>query len=1449
MAEYAALVAQVDATSAAAAKIALLEYAEAAGAAETATAALQRVSGKGATSGTFAAAARELQQYQTAQQGASQATKAAEAALKSQRDQARLNVQAAVELARATRELERQEAQAARTAEMHAKRIADIERAMSPAAAITVTLAQRVKTLDAAFAAGAVTEAKYASLKQQVTDAAGNAQAQLARYATANDGATRSMRGATLAGLDLSRQFADIGVTAAMGMSPLLILVQQGPQVADRLALMRMEGVTLGAALKSMAASAAGLLVTIGPIAAAVGAVVGVFVLMSQEAKRAQEALDAAGESLKRVQDDARDLTRMATSLATATTDTASAADRAADAYERQALQAAFLAGKLRELNAVQLIGEIDASEKRLKKLADVNGDRGLLATFRTSPNEGYTNARNALLKELGFTYMGDATGQSRAPDDVITQARRNPMAFSPDVRKALNAFNRAEVKRTAQDSAYEAERQYLARLYAEANPANAQQPTLLEEVEITAPRRRGGGARARFDQSDQAIEQATRAELQARMALTANIAEVARLKLQEVDAELAIQKERTARSLHEKSITGAAAATVNALNEQAAASKRTAVERERVAALSQQELAFRGSINADLDRAGQAQAALARDASEANRIAAASLARRQALETAALAEDQRAAVERGQITGWKALERALAQKIAQEAERTLAAEEARRRLVVETADAQRSELEVRGAALEAQQMLMRSDYARSAVGQELLQIEQSIARLEAQRAIDLTRQGSRDRSIAEQRYSALLRVQEAERELAERDVRLANAITEAANAVYGFKSAIRRHDWARVFDSFVGGLETILTSFRLNGLGGGLMAAGSAAGALIGGRTGNAIGTGLGIAGLGMAAGSWLGGGALAAGVANGIVGLGGSAALAGGIGSALMGPIAAALGPIGLAAGALYAAAKIFNIGGKPSNQGAGYDLVTGAISGKSRDSETESAARTAGDAIKGIQDAIKAAGIGLTDSITGLVIGTRDQTQIYTASGKTLRSAVGDSGAAVDTAMRALLESADYVSEAQEKLVKSALAAGKGFDAVQEILAKYETAQGISAGIADEILRLKDPEAYDVKAVRDDIEAQRKAYAQLTADGYLTADQLAKINEQLATLEGLKLDEVFARYAETAAAIPTPAVNDNTPETLSAVAQSAEQMLRDAYENFAQAKRAEIDALRQSAEGLKAFRRELDFGSIAGRDPVSQYEAVKREFDRLSALDAANPERLANLQGVSQAFIEASRAVSPTQLAFDRDLQAVRRATEASEKAATTQADIAQAALDAQTAAVDQLITLNATAVTIAQGIAALAIARANAAAGGANDNIDVTRYLALNPDLVQNWQEGGILRQAGATLEEAALAHWMLQGKGEGRKFATGGSFDVQGPRSGDQVPVNLWANGDETINVSRSDNMERVAKALERQNALLEEQIRLLGKGNVNTRQSADVLSRVSPDGDALKVAS
>jgi hypothetical protein len=539
-----------------------------------------------------------------------------------------------------------------------------------------------------------------------------------------------------------------------------------------------------------------------------------------------------------------------------------------------------------------------------------------------------------------------------------------------------------------------------------------------------------------------------------------------------------------------------------------------------------------------------------------------------------------------------------------------------------------------------------------------------------------------------------------------------------------------------------------------------GIASLGALAANAIGGKTGRAIGGGLGIASTGLALGTALGaGGALA--------GVGGALGIAG---------LAPILGPIGLAAGALYAAAKIFNIGGKPTNAGAGYDLRTGAISGNKRTSETEEAARSAGEAIQGIQDALKAAGIGLTDAVTGLVIGTRDQTQIYLQSGQTLRSAVGDSGAAVDTAMRALLTSATYVSDAQKALVESALAAGKGFDAIAEILAKYEAAQGIAKSLDDEILRLTDAKAYDLKAVRDAIEEQRKAAQQLAKDGYLTADQLAVITTKLATLEGLQLDEVLKRYGQ--------AVNDAAQATQASIdaatgaTESARSALVEAYNREADALRETIDRFTELADSMKDFKAELTSGSLAGLNPFAQYRASSQGFARAREALAANPGDAAAygaLQTASRQFLEASKAIAPNSAMYDRDLAAVRAATEQAETYARAQVGTAEAQLAQLTATVGQLVQLNAGVVTVAQAIAnlqnALIVERQLGVTPAANDGFDVTRYLANNPDLAQNWMEGGILRQAGATLQEAATAHYRLQGIDEIasgiRKYAEGG----------------------------------------------------------------------------------
>ena len=73
--------------------------------------------------------------------------------------------------------------------------------------------------------------------------------------------------------LNLTRQFSDLGVTAAMGMNPLMILIQQGPQIADIFQQASMRGVGFKDALKSIGSSVGPVLAIGGPLLAIAGGV------------------------------------------------------------------------------------------------------------------------------------------------------------------------------------------------------------------------------------------------------------------------------------------------------------------------------------------------------------------------------------------------------------------------------------------------------------------------------------------------------------------------------------------------------------------------------------------------------------------------------------------------------------------------------------------------------------------------------------------------------------------------------------------------------------------------------------------------------------------------------------------------------------------------------------------------------------------------------------------------------------------------------------------------------------------------------------------------------------------------------------------------------------------------------------------------------------------------
>lgn len=112
---------------------------------------------------------------------------------------------------------------------------------------------------------------------------AGQYDAHLATWHAANgrlkggiDQVGQSMKFNAREGLNFSRQFADIGVTAAMGMNPLMIAIQQGPQLFDILQEKAMAtGTSIGAVFRAAGAAIWTALAPLLPLILGIAAVVG----------------------------------------------------------------------------------------------------------------------------------------------------------------------------------------------------------------------------------------------------------------------------------------------------------------------------------------------------------------------------------------------------------------------------------------------------------------------------------------------------------------------------------------------------------------------------------------------------------------------------------------------------------------------------------------------------------------------------------------------------------------------------------------------------------------------------------------------------------------------------------------------------------------------------------------------------------------------------------------------------------------------------------------------------------------------------------------------------------------------------------------------------------------------------------------------------------------------
>jgi hypothetical protein len=856
------------------------------------------------------------------------------------------------------------------------------------------------------------------------------------------------------------------------------------------------------------------------------------------------------------------------------------------------------------------------------------------------------------------------------------------------------------------------------------------------------------------------AIESATKAELDARMSLTGDIERLAALKAGQVRQETAAANQRLQDDANAGKITQAAAAKAIALNNRTSVEKQILIAREKEADLAAKAASQEAELGGYRQQIASVQAQLAGTAQARAAIELQALADAQKIDRDQLKASLDKQFAADDITEAYRQEVIAAQASAQSAETEKAQHDARVAIAKEAVEREQNALELQIDLAQAQGALADTVIARRHAELRLLALQKAAEKKQLEAQAKDESLSVDERKKAQDRLDQLDVLYGAQAKVIERQNSLADAFREASHNVQDMADAFKSGDWLSLFDDLKQAINGLKAAFSSGGTAADKVSSVAGlvdgVGKAIGGKAGKAL--------------SWAAQGAQ--------------------IGMTLGGPWGAVAGAIIGGLGSL--------LGGKPSNNGAIATIngKTVALSGNKRTSETSSAAESTGNAIVQGQELLKSLGLSLGTTIKSIDIGTRDLTHIFLSSGAELRSAVGDSKAAAETALRAVLDGATFVSDAQKQLVTSMEAAGAGFDDISAALQNYQAAQDIPKQIGDAILQIVDPKAYDQSQLKAAQEARRDSVKAALDAGYITADLFASVSAQLSKLEGLELDQVLAKYSDAI---------DSAAERQQAAADAvskARDDLKAAYEGQVSTLKDTISEYSSVANSLRKFDESLR----AGGSPQTSLAAAQAAFRAVAGkTDAAS---LAKLQDAGQALLDAGKAGARDQTELARIQGQVRAAVKAGAAAADAQVNLAQSQLDALNAQVSGLIEVNASVLSVASAIGALQAAL-------------VSQQLLNGGGSVANDNAIGVPH------------------------FATGGGFQVGGLGGTDSRLAQLAVSPSEYVNVSHGDSMGAMAKGMGVLGRAVAAQARQLEDVARFTRSQHDLLMQVTRGGSAL----
>ena len=192
-----------------------------------------------------------------------------------------------------------------------------------------------------------------------------------------------------------------------------------------------------------------------------------------------------------------------------------------------------------------------------------------------------------------------------------------------------------------------------------------------------------------------------------------------------------------------------------------------------------------------------------------------------------------------------------------------------------------------------------------------------------------------------------------------------------------------------------------------------------------------------------------------------------------------------------------------------------------------------------------------------------------------------------------------------------------------------------------------------------------------------------------------------------EALAQALAQAAWEATEALLNNAQTALESAKgklEEAESNLKSAYESEAALLQSTIDKFKSFAKSLREFQKSLFTSDLTALTIKQQYSTAKDALMEVAARAKAGDETaFEDLQGVSEDFLEVSRAYSSDFVQYQKDFKTVSSILNESASSAEQQAGVAEQQLDALIQLVSGYITINSSILSVAAAISALSKAQ--------------------------------------------------------------------------------------------------------------------------------------------------